>query len=816
MSNKYIIILGKLANAKTGSLLPGKSILQLALAVVIFVNGNVAFSSASLLHVSNLHPRIFVRNDQSRLGIGIGEKELRNRLAIPYFARWRQPIQAGGAASGVEMAARYLEEGKQEDLESVRKWLATHTYSYQKDDVGGFLAGAEMATAYDWIYSGLSPAERLPLLANIVTTAESSRDFLLHGQPDINHNYTYMALATVAICGLVLRGEPAPYHQTALDYLELAREWIEGPGKVLDTWKARRGAWSEGTHYTFHETLRNLIMMFQAYRTASDRNYFSIQERNYDNFLARSGQFLIASNRPDWTMDPIGDCSPSRLLPLLTVPVTLLALAEGLSDTKESSRLRSFVDKAVEVYGNAAVHPVFGWGMRIFSNPKTPSSSFHSYPLFQRFGPGTDERIIWKNGGNDNSTKITVVAGNHFTDHQHFDKGQFLIYHGGGLAVDGGTYDSLYKPQGHGNNYACRTLAHNCLLLFDPEEQVPAGYNRDGGQKILRGLQHHGDWLAYMSHAKREDLDTAAVNSYDANEKAGYAYLRCDLARAYPKKVSSYDRQFLYLPDQDILLVYDRALPTSPKIQPAWLLHFQEPPIYEGFPAAAGINDVPKASLFRIKRQGDFQYGTHKVSYDGSLAVHTLLPENPVRKVIGGAGFEYYSLYDQKNYPPADPRTAAPPRDPGAWRLEVSDASPEKEIKFLHLMEMGSTKNEEVSKVRLIHDKDHRLTGAFREKDKEGQVIFFSESFKIIPVTLPLSYEIESHGPVRHLLTELLGLNLVEVEVNGKRLTTARISTQGVLDFRDDTVGKRTIVIKPMKENLLKLENQLPAGYPHR
>jgi hypothetical protein len=79
-----------------------------------------------------------------------------------------------------------------------------------------------------------------------------------------------------------------------------------------------------------------------------------------------------------------------------------------------------------------------------------------------------------------------------------------------------------------------------------------------------------------------------------------------------------------------------------------------------------------------------------------------------------------------------------------------------------------------------------------------------------------LSYEIESHGPVRHLLTELLGLNLVEVEVNGKRLTTARISTQGVLDFRDDTVGKRTVVIKPIKENLLKLENQLPAGHPHR
>ncbi len=790
--------------------------LQLALGVVIFVNGSIALPGASLPKISKLHPRIFIRNDQARIGIGTKEKELRSRLTIPYFARWRQPIRLGGAAGGVEMASRYLEEGKKEDLESVRNWLATHTYSYQKDDVGGFLAGAEMAAAYDWIHSGLSPAERLPLLANIVTTAESSRDFLLHGEPDINHNYTYMALATVAICGLVLQGEPAPYHQKSLDYLQLAGEWIEGPGKVLDTWKARRGAWSEGTHYTFHETLRNLVMTFQAYRTASDRNYFSILERKYDNFLAQSGQFLIASTRPDWTMDPIGDCSPSRALPLITVPVTLLALADGVSDTRESDRIRSFVDEVVAVYGDAAVPPVFAWGMRIFSNPKTPGSSFRSYPLFQRFGPGTDERIIWKNGRGDKSTQITIIAGGHYTDHQHLDKGQFLIYHGGGLAVDGGTYDSLYKPQGHWNNYACRTLAHNCLLLYDPEEPVPAGYNRDGGQKILRGLQHHGDWLTYRSHAKREDLDTGAVVAYDANEKAGYAYLRCDLTGAYPKKVSSYDRQFLYLPDQEILLVYDRALPFSRQIQTAWLLHFQEPPVFEGLSVTAGISEIPKGNLLSIKRQGNFQSGIHQVTYDGSMVVHTLLPEDPVRKVIGGAGFEYYSRYDGKNYPPVDARNAAPPRDPGAWRLEVNDASPREEIRYLHLLEMGPAISHEVSKVSLIHDKDRRITGAFREKSKESQVVFFSRSFKTIPVQLPLTYEIDSRGPVRHLLTELLGLSLVEVEVNGKRLMTARISAQGVLDFRDNLEEKRTIVIKPVKEDLLKLEHQLPAGHPRR
>ena len=194
------------------------------------------------IKVSSLHPRVFVRHNQAKLGKGVTVAEARNRLRQPDYGRWRRPVTGRGPAAMLERAMRYLEEGDASDLNAVRDFLRSNTFSYERHDVSGFMAGAETAAAFDWIYAGLSGEDRSAILANLVTTTESSARFLRHGEPDVNHNYTYMALTTVAVCGLVLDGEPSPYGEKAREYLELAREFIEGPGMVLDTWNAREGA----------------------------------------------------------------------------------------------------------------------------------------------------------------------------------------------------------------------------------------------------------------------------------------------------------------------------------------------------------------------------------------------------------------------------------------------------------------------------------------------------------------------------------------------------------------------------------------------
>jgi hypothetical protein len=511
--------------------------------------------SGEEFRVSTLRPRIYVRHDAAGLGKGVTVSGIRSRLVKPEYSNWRRPVSGRGPAAILERAMRYVEDGNQSDLAQVRDFLRSNTFSYEKHDVSGFMAGAEMAAAFDWIYEGLSTEERAAIRQNLVTTAESSVKFLRHGGPDINHNYTYMALNTVAVCGLVLDGEPPPYGEKAKEYLDLAREFIEGRDMVLDTWNARQGAWAEGSHYTFHETIRNLVLMLAAYRTATNVDYFDRIRRIHGDFLKKTGRFLIGNTRPDMTFERLGDCATNRVLANHTVPLTVEMLAWGLSDKEESARLWSFAAALSDAYREQALHPSFDWGMRVFRDPTAPRApSFRTLPLAMRMGAGSTDQIVLRSGWDEYATQITIVAGDHFTDHQHFDKGHFLIYRRGGLAVDGGAYDHLYKAGGHWNEYASRSLSHNTLLVVDPDEQLPKGYSNDGGQRVLRGLQHHRDWQSYLAHRDREGLNTADVEAYDSGAAQGYHYVRVNLARAYSPKVTRYDRQFVYLPGSSVLL----------------------------------------------------------------------------------------------------------------------------------------------------------------------------------------------------------------------------------------------------------------------
>ncbi len=747
--------------------------------------------------VSSRHPRIYVRDDAAGVGSGLKLSELRSRRDDPEYACYRRPLSSDNLSAIVERAARYLETGSRDDLERARNFLLTHTFSQREHDVGGLLAGADMATAFDWIYGGLSAPDRTAIMSNIITTADSSFEFLINGQPDINHNYTYMALRTVAVCGLVLRGEAGQFDKRAQDYLELAQLWIEGPGKVLDTWKARKGAWAEGSHYTFHETVRTLIMMLHAYRTATNTDYLVLIERKYGNFVAGIGRFLIGCTRPDWTFERIGDVLPSRALAALTVPLTVEMLASGLSDDAERARLRSFSRELQEAYGEKALYPAFDWGMRIFADPRAPTiPGYQTLPLAMRLGAGTDEHVVLRNGWGPGSTQITILAGNHYTDHQHFDKGSFLIYHGGGLAVDSGTYDEMYKPDRHWNNYATRTLAHNCMLVFDPGEPLPAGYANEGGQVLLRGLQHHGDWQTYLNHAGKEGLEAARVLAFETGGTLRYDYLRCDLTTAYGNKVRHYERDFVYLPDPDSLIVLDRVDAARPGFTKTWLLHFQDRPRVDGVESEPGINRFPGAGQVLVNRQGSLSLGARTVPYDGSLRLQMLLPERRTVTIVGGPGYEYFNPFNQTNYPPATRGRADAPREAGAWRAEIAAQDGSRDDLFLNMLQSLDGAGRKTAEGRLLMAADRNWLGVQLLTQPANTVVLFSGRSEGEPIALPLRYEIESTGSLRHLLVTLPPSRAVTLSINGEKGTKHKISSQGVLRFDDHSRGRRIIEIR--------------------
>jgi hypothetical protein len=755
-----------------------------------------AAASGPLPEISRLHPRIFVRNDAARLGRGMRLIQLKERLRDDAYTKWRRPNPPQHLAGMIERAARYLETGDAGDLDTVRTYLSTHTFSQRQHDVGGLLAGAEMAIAYDWVFGGLSDADRQKIVQNIITTADSSYEFLAHGEPDVNHNYTYMALQTVAICGLVLHDEPAPFADRARDYLLMSRDWIEGPGKVLDTWKARQGAWGEGSHYTFHETIRTLMLALQAYRTASDTDYFARIEKEYGDFAAKAGLFMIASTRPDLTFERIGDVLPSRALANLTVPLTIEMIAAGCGNDANAARLRSFSQTLIDAYGEKALNPAFDWGMRIFHDAHAHCTpSYQSYPKALRLGAGTYEHIVFRNGWSEASTMVTIIAGDHYTDHQHFDKGQFLIYHRGGLIVDSGTYDDLYRPEAHWTEYACRTLAHNCLLVYDRNELLPRLYGNDGGQRILRGLQHHGDWNSYLNHYRAEKLDAGNVEAWEYDETKGFGYVRCNLTGAYSDKVSSYDRQFVYLPGPDYLVVADRVRAAGADLPKRWLLHFQEAPQIDGTGLQPGVTEFPGAKAVRAVRGGSLSLGNRTVAYDGRLLLNALLPEQRKILAVGGPGYEYYNTFRSRNYPPNIADRAREPREAGTWRIEIAPEVPSADDMFLNAIQIADGPPGDEAQTQFAGDPGRKLAGVQFEKQGSSVIVLLGRDPGSDLLAQPLEYEVKSGGAARHYIAGLPPSRAVAIDLGSQRGKKETVSPQGVLSFEDPGSGLRKVRI---------------------
>ncbi len=394
--------------------------------------------------------------------------------------------------------------------------------------------------------------------------------------------------------------------------------------------------------------------------------------------------------------------------------------------------------------------------------PRDPALSLeHELPR-QKYFPGVGHLVI-RNGWTQQSTWIEFDSGPFFAKHQHPDQNQFTIYHRGYLAIDSGAdYTDSESP--HYLNYYHRTIAHNTILVFDPEEKFYWSENvlaaaNDGGQRMdssryWNTVRSLGDW-----ERTRETWDLARMRTLD-HVPGQYHYAMGDATRAYsPAKLSLFTRELLYNPPLNLLFVFDRLRTTRPDFHKAWLLHSSNAPVVDGIasPAGNGGEIFRNADTFRI------------TDGDGELLVHSLLPRERVLTRRGGAGFEFWVPGDDRgghwgtgeNWPMDPEAGSALPSDkklqamwktfwgqdfdhilpsnhknvkPGAWRMEVSPADAGTDVEFLHVIEIGE-RGKQGKQVEALEGVN--VCGAFVAN---GPVVLFantSETFSLAEVTLP-------------------------------------------------------------------------------
>ena len=288
-------------------------------------------------------------------------------------------------------------------------------------------------------------------------------------------------------------------------------------------------------------------------------------------------------------------------------------------------------------------------------------------------------QIYMRSGQGDNDTYAVFLTERLSNHHQHFDINNFIIYKHGYRALDSGTRP---QPGLHLSHYYARTVAHNCITIRMPGEEMP----------------HY-----WGTAAANEDADTPVPNdggqcnrvdgkllSYE--EGADYVYIASDATKCYHEtKAEQVVREFVWCAP-DIFVIFDRVVSDKSSYPKKWLYHTAAEPTIKGNEFA-------------------------EVSQGGKSICRTLLPQKAVISKIGGEGKQFWS--DGKNWPLPDPKKEdrsqvhvvnrkAGNDHPlfGQWRVEISPKKSAEKDYFLHILQVGDESLQSLPKTKCEDGKE--------------------------------------------------------------------------------------------------------------
>ncbi len=319
--------------------------------------------------------------------------------------------------------------------------------------------------------------------------------------------------------------------------------------------------------------------------------------------------------------------------------------------------------------------------------------SFRDFPLTLYTGDDSGymfARTSWEEGYKSDTVVCLMNLRTHFLKgHEHKDIGHFSLYHKGILALDSGVYEGLAFTNSKGEKvtsvgfgtkqhygYARQTIAHNSLLVFDPNEELhPTDVKKftvlDGGQKM-----NLADYpLFVISEYDDDKVKTGEILSYNWGpdlQEPVYSYMKGDISYAYTDKVEEMQRSFMFFNFKDetypaSLIIFDSVRSSSPLFKKTWLLHSEEEPQIDG-------NQTTIIRKFE--------------DYNGRLINQTLLPEKNYSIEKIGQDYDGVSEY-LVNGELYEIKPKSDTAEVGNWRIELSNTNAEKQTYFLNVIQVG-------------------------------------------------------------------------------------------------------------------------------
>lgn len=609
------------------------------------------------------------------------------------------------------------------------------------------------AIVYDWCYDQLKPEEKTRFVKAFVRLAK----MLECGYPPekdysvVGHASEWMIMRDLLSTGIAIYDEfPEMYNLAAGRFF---KEHL-----VARNWFYPAHAYHQGMSYLNVRFTSDLFALWILDRMGAGNVYHPGQQ-----FVLYDA---IYKRRPDGQIMAGGDVDYNRKN---NKYYSLPALLAG-SYYKDEYLNHEFLKKP-EVEAHCKLFD-FLW-----RDTKLGSRKPDDLPLSRYSGSPFGWMIARTGWGAESVIAEMKINEYNFLNHQHHDAGSFQIYYKGPLAIDAGAYNGSSGGYNslHNKNFFKRTIAHNSLLVYDPNE-VFQSLRYGGADKTEFAANDGGQRLPGKNWGAPRDLNEMLATNFKTGkilangfgpdqQTPDYTYLKGDITEAYSAKVKEIKRSFLFLNLKEAnipaaLIVFDKVVSSKPDFKKFWLLHSIEEPKIDG-------NQI----TIKRTKNGD----------SGMLVNSVLLPEMSNADIVpvGGKGKDFWVFGTNYTNDPRPGDDEALER--GEWRVEISPKKAAAEDYYLNAMQITNNTQQKLLDVKRING--DKVVGV----QLADRVVTFSKTSET--VDRPFNFSVAGKGTFKFVITDL-SPGTWQVVKDGKIFLPAMLvrSDDGILCF-EGTAG---------------------------
>jgi hypothetical protein len=378
----------------------------------------------------------------------------------------------------------------------------------------------------------------------------------------------------------------------------------------------------------------------------------------------------------------------------------------------------------------------------LFYDPTLPgvdprTASYKTLPYAKLFAGGKE--VYMRSSWGEAASLACFRAAPAFTKTSHgdFDVNTFLLYRKGNLSPDSGVYDT-YQGQKNYFGYQKNTVAHNDLLIIDPgKPDDPRKFqgNPDPGGTELVSTRSFGSRHPTFPDAKHAFLfngtaDWGDIVAFESSREFDYAV--GEASKAYGRRVEEFSRSILFLrqpSDKAYFVVFDRVKSSNSRYQKKWLLHTV------GEPSVSGAITSTEVAGHIYTLDGD-SYRASNAAGNSALYGKVLLPKRHRIRKVGGEGYEFWvDGSSPRNWgidwgvvaAEKEKFMGGPLKEIGEWRLELMPAIQQQRDLFLNVIYLGDV-GEQVASTILVESTEGSMTGVLIQDRAKPYLILFASS----------------------------------------------------------------------------------------